>query len=513
MSKPLEPGSTLGPYRLTGTIGRGGMGVVYKAENTGGGEAVALKVLAAEIARSEEFRRRFLRESRYASVVEHPNVVRVLDAGEDDGVLYMAMQLVNGTNMQTLIAEERALEPQRVVNLMTQIADAVDAVHEAGLLHRDLKPGNVIVEGAGDDERAWLTDFGLGKDPIKDSVALTAAGTFVGSSAYSAPEQILAVGTDRRVDVYSMGCMLFECLTGQPPFQSELASDVLRAHVQEPPPAASGYRPTLPTEIDAVIAKAMAKEPNDRHESAGALAVAVAEALGNPPPAQPVATPETPTSQRIQYSPPSPGLAPLPAPGAPPPAPAAPARSSALKLTITAGPASGQELELTGETLFGRSEQADERLGGDPEISRRHARIFRGDEQGWRIEDLGSTNGSLVNERRITGPVDLSSGDLIEMGTTTMTVEEVEAADSAAKPPAPETALYDPETQAPDDDQPATEPQEPVGEPTPAPASASPRLSLRLEVDFESGEVTLGIDEDSEPIRLEREGRGWRVIP
>ncbi len=510
MTKPLEPGSTLGPYRLTGTIGRGGMGVVYRAENTGGGEAVALKVLAAEIARSEEFRRRFLRESRYASAVEHPNVVRVLDAGEDDGVLYMAMQLVTGTNMQTLIAEQRALEPQRVVNLLAQIADAVDAVHEAGLLHRDLKPGNVIVESAEDGERAWLTDFGLGKDPIKDSVALTAAGTFVGSSAYSAPEQILAVGTDRRVDVYSMGCMLFECLTGQPPFQSELASDVLRAHVQEPPPAASGYQPTLPPQIDAVIAKAMAKEPDDRHETAGALAEAVAEVL-NGLPAQPVATPETPTSQRIQVAPPPGALAPLPAPGAPPPPPAAPAQSTALKLVISAGPASGQELELTGETLFGRSEQADERLGGDPEISRRHARIIRGEAQGWRLEDLGSTNGSMVNGRRITGPVDLSSGDVIEMGTTTLTVEELEGPGPAAKPAAPKTALYDPESHQPDAGEPATEPQEPGGEPTPAPAST--RLSLRLELDLESGEVLLGLDEESEPIRLERDGRGWRVIP
>jgi len=283
----VQPGTELGGYRLTGLIGRGGMGTVYLGEEVATGRRTAVKVLAAHLARDEGFRRRFVREARYARTVEHPNVVAVLDTGEAHDLLYIVMEYVEGTSLETLLAIEGALPAERALRIVEQVADALGAVHAAGILHRDLKPGNVLVSPALGRERACLTDFGLSKNPSQDTKPLTAAGELVGTWHYLAPEQILAKDIDERVDVYGLGCLLFECLTGEPPFRRERALEVLRAHVEDPPPSVTAVRPELPFEIDAVLEKAMAKQPDDRFETcrnlAGAAGTALADVLSAAP--------------------------------------------------------------------------------------------------------------------------------------------------------------------------------------------------------------------------------------
>ena len=288
----LGIGSELAGYRLVGLLGEGGMGSVYLAETADGSSRVAFKVMPAELAANNDFRRRFLRESRYAQAVDHPNVVRVRDAGELDGALYIVMDFVDGTDLKALLAAQRALEPKRVLWLLSQVALALDAVHAAGLIHRDVKPGNMIVTGAGEDERAFLTDFGLSKSPARDSIALTAAGEFVGTYFYTAPEQILGADPDHRVDIYSLGCVLFECLAGEPPFAYEVSGDLLHAHIDEPPPSLSARRPGLNQAADVVIARALAKAPKDRFASCAELIASARAALEHnraptPPPTAP----------------------------------------------------------------------------------------------------------------------------------------------------------------------------------------------------------------------------------
>ena len=280
MADAVQPGTEIGGYRLTGLIGRGGMGTVYLGEEVATGKRTAVKVLAAHLARDEGFRARFVREARYASTVEHPNVVAVLDAGEANDLLYIVMEYVEGTSLEALLAIEGPLPGERTLRIVEQVANALDAVHAAGILHRDLKPGNVLVSPAEGRERAYLTDFGLSKNPSQDTKALTAAGELVGTWHYMAPEQILAKDVDERVDVYGLGCLLFECLAGEPPFRRERPLEVLRAHVEDPPPSVTAVRPELPFEIDAVLAKALAKQPDDRFETCRTLAGAAGTALG-----------------------------------------------------------------------------------------------------------------------------------------------------------------------------------------------------------------------------------------
>src|SRR5215210_445193 len=267
MPDEIGVGSEIGGYRVTGLIGQGGMGVVYLAESASG-EQVALKVLLPEIAQQEEFRRRFVRESRYATALNHPNIVPVHEVGQAGGILYLATDYVLGRDLKMLLALEGRLEPERSLALLSQVGAALDALHASGIYHRDVKPGNVIVasgEGPEEPDHCYLTDFGLSKHPTQDSKALTGAGAFVGTYHYTAPEQILGNEVDHRADIYSLGCLLYECLTTEPPFRRERETDVLHAHIEEPPPKPSEARDGLPLELDEVIAKAMAKDPEERH--------------------------------------------------------------------------------------------------------------------------------------------------------------------------------------------------------------------------------------------------------
>ena len=239
---------------------------------------MALKVIAPELAQDEAFRERFKREALLAALIEHPNVVPVYEAGEDRGLLFLAMRFIVGTDLRTLISEHGRLAPRRAARLLGDVAAALDAAHEHGLVHRDVKPANVLVADEAGHERAYLADFGLTKRTDSDS-AMTQTGAVLGTASYIAPEQLHSESVDFHADIYALGCICFELLTGRLPFvrDSELAT--MFAHASSPVPRARELRPELPEAIDEVIARAMAKRPQDRYASAGELAAAVASAL------------------------------------------------------------------------------------------------------------------------------------------------------------------------------------------------------------------------------------------
>ncbi len=263
----LAAGTELAGYRIESLLGRGGMGVVYRARDLALDRNVALKLLAPELAQDVRFRERFLRESRLAASLDHPAIVPIYDAGEVAGQLYIAMRLVEGTDLKRLLAEEGALEPAPALALLEQIADALDAAHERGLVHRDVKPSNVLV-----DERrhCYLADFGLSRRLAEQSTP-AAAGRSIGTVDYVAPEQIRGEELDGRADLYSLGCLLYECVAGRPPFARGSDTAVVFAHLEEEPPS-------LPV-LSAVIRKALAKEPDDRYQSGREMIAAARAAL------------------------------------------------------------------------------------------------------------------------------------------------------------------------------------------------------------------------------------------
>src|SRR5215468_7629951 len=249
------------------------MGLVYRAEQRILGRTVALKVIRAEIAESGDYRERFLREVRFAAAVDHPHVVSVFDAGEQEGRLYLAMQWVDGPDLGTLIDRQQRLAPERVVLIGMQLAQALQAVHDAGLVHRDVKPSNVLVRDIGGRDHAYLTDFGIAKAPAAQD-GLTRTGSVIGTPGYLSPEQIRGQQPAPRSDLYALGCIIFEALTGQRPFPGDdLAARWAQA--TSPPPAASTLCPALGSRYDAFLAQALAVDPRDRFASGPAFAEAL----------------------------------------------------------------------------------------------------------------------------------------------------------------------------------------------------------------------------------------------
>jgi YVTN family beta-propeller protein len=271
-------GAELAGYRVEALLGRGGMSVVYRAEDMRLKRKVALKLLASELAEDERFRERFLHESELAASLDHPNIVPIYEAGDAQDVLYIAMRYVEGTDLKALLREQEALAPERALALVEQVADALDAAHARGLVHRDVKPSNVLISRQGDREHCYLADFGLTKSVSERSV-LTDAGRLVGTVGYVAPEQIEGADVDGRADVYSLACLLYECLTGEVPFAHASEVAVIYAHLEKPPPEASHVRPELPAALDAVICKGMAKIPGERWPTCAALVAAARTAL------------------------------------------------------------------------------------------------------------------------------------------------------------------------------------------------------------------------------------------
>jgi serine/threonine protein kinase len=271
-------------YQLRGIAGRGGMSVVYEAENPRLGSAVALKVLAPELAADDVFRARFLKESRIAASLNHPNVIPVYDVGSSGALLYIAMRYVAGADLAGVLRERHRLSPAEALPVIGQAARALDAAHRHGLVHRDVKPGNILIEhGTGDDDpdHVYLTDFGITKHLASRS-GLTATGEFLGTIDYLAPEQIQGKHVDGRTDVYALGCVLYQCLTGHVPFVKDLDAAVIWAHVEETPAPPSTIWPGLPAGLDTVIARALAKQPDDRYQTCRELVSAARAALGDP---------------------------------------------------------------------------------------------------------------------------------------------------------------------------------------------------------------------------------------
>ena len=281
------PGSLIAGYRLDEQIGRGGMAVVYRAWDSRLERRVALKILAPELARDDEFRQRFIRESRAAAAVDHPNIIPIYEAGEATGVLFIAMRFVDGRDVQTIINQEGPLPPARVCDLVGQVAAALDAAHGHGLVHRDVKPANMLRDPSVGSERAdhvYLSDFGLSKQAVsQSSPSLTSKGQFLGTLNYVAPEQIEGRPVDGRTDEYALACSTFEMLTGAPPFRREETLAIMYAQLSSQPPAVTSSRPELPAEVDQVMAKALAKRQDDRYPTCLEFAAALRHACGPGP--------------------------------------------------------------------------------------------------------------------------------------------------------------------------------------------------------------------------------------
>src|SRR3954454_902191 len=274
----LPAGSELAGYRIEAVAGRGGMGTVYRAMDIALDRLVALKLIADEYAGDQDFRDRFRRESRLAASIRHAHVVTVFRAGEDGGRLYIAMEFVAGTDLKSLLDERGTLQPALAAGIVSQVASALDAAHAKAMVHRDVKPANVLLAGEGAGLHAYLTDFGLTKITGSGS-AMTETGTFVGTVDYAAPEQLHGTRVDARTDVYSLTCVLYETLTGEVPYPRESNVAKMYAHVQEPPPSLLAAAPQAPPELEAVVQRAMAKDPYARYPSAGDLARATVAAV------------------------------------------------------------------------------------------------------------------------------------------------------------------------------------------------------------------------------------------
>jgi serine/threonine-protein kinase len=313
-------GTRFGPYEIRSVIGVGGMGEVYRAYDTVKGRMVALKLLRTEMAADPSFQERFRRESRVAARLQEPHVIPVHDFGDIGGVLYIDMRLVEGVSLAGELRANGPLQPQRAASIIAQVAAALDAAHADGLVHRDIKPENVLLNA---DDFAYLVDFGIahtGGDP-----SVTSTGMIVGSSAYMAPERFNGGPVGPPADVYSLSCLLYECLTGRPPFETGDLRQLMSAHMFAPPPRPSIMRRGVSRAFDDVVARGMAKDPGDRYASAGELAKAATSATAAQPPLPAIPPPSTKQFSAVYANPAATGLTPYP-PAAPPPPPKAPPR-------------------------------------------------------------------------------------------------------------------------------------------------------------------------------------------
>ena len=282
MASDIRTGAVLAGFRVKSIIGQGAMGTVYQAEGGETDGGVALKVLTRELTEDDRFRQRFMREAEIASSLDHPHVVSILTFGEEDGRLYLAMPYVDGSDLRDLLSREGALEPARTLHLLEQVAAALDTAHAEGLVHRDVKPANILVSGLPGEEHAYVCDFGLARH-VSSVSSLTGDRGFAGTIDYVPPEQIAGGPIDRRADVYSLGCVLYECLTGERPFERETELALVYAHLNDAPPLVTHLMAELPEPVDGVVATALAKEPADRYGSCGELIAALRAALAGKP--------------------------------------------------------------------------------------------------------------------------------------------------------------------------------------------------------------------------------------
>ena len=428
----------------------GGMAAVFRARDVGLGRLVALKLLSGD----ESIRQRFAGEALAAAAVDHPNIIPVYAAGEADGYLYIAMRFVVGEDLHALVRREGGLSARRAVAFISPVASALDAAHEAGLVHRDVKPANILVDArAGRPEHVYLSDFGVARH-LRSIGSLTVPGQFLGTPDYAAPEQASGRPVDGRADQYALACVAYELLSGSVPFKRDEPMLVLYAHVSAPPPPLTAERPDLPPAVDAVLARAMDKLPERRYDSCGDFADALREALGLEP-----YDPRRPTGHPLAAAPgsgrPAPArtlTVPHPAPAPRPADPAAQAGTWTAVVTADRAyydhvqtvdaadapsisfPAYVAERRFTlsgAEVRVGRRSRS---LGVEPEIdltgpptdpgvSRLHATLTRDPDDGtWSVADLGSPNGIQVNGRDLPAgtAVPLRPGDRIHLGAWTL---------------------------------------------------------------------------------------------
>jgi CheY-like chemotaxis protein len=275
----LPIGSSFAGHRVDGVAGRGGMGVVYRATDLMLGRRVALKLMAPGVAADPTFRARFLSECRLAASIDHPHAVDVFHAGEERGLLYVTMRYVDGTDLRAILREQRRLDPDRALRFVEHVAGALDDAHRRGLVHRDVKPGNVLVAWRDAEEQAYLADFGLTKEPAVAS-DLTGTGLAIGTADYIAPEQAQGHEIDGRADTYALACVLYQCLAGAVPYENDSDLEKVWAHVHQPPPSLADVRPDLPQELGRVLAQAMAKDPGERPPTSGQFARQALAAVG-----------------------------------------------------------------------------------------------------------------------------------------------------------------------------------------------------------------------------------------
>lgn len=273
----MRVGTRLGPYQINRLIGRGGMGEVYEADDTVKGRTVALKLLPESLSHDPAFRERLQREARAAGRLQEPHVVPIHDYGEIDGHLFVDMRLIDGIDLRSVLIAEGPLAPSRAVSIIRQVAAALDAAHAAGITHRDVKPENILVTP---DDFAYLVDFGIAS--ATSDKTLTEMGAAIGTYAYMAPERFSSKPVDHKADVYALACVLHQTLTGTQPYVADSISMMITAHLIDPPPRPSQVRPDLPQAFDDVVATGMAKGPEERFQSAGALARAAQAVLGSP---------------------------------------------------------------------------------------------------------------------------------------------------------------------------------------------------------------------------------------
>ncbi|HZO61365.1 MAG TPA: serine/threonine-protein kinase [Gaiellaceae bacterium] len=318
-------GDEFAGYRLVSLIGHGGMSIVYRAEHIGLERSVALKLLSPQLSEDADFRERFQRESKVAAALEHPNIIPIYEAGEEQGVLYIAMRYVEGADLKSRLKQGGPLEAPQLAALISQVAAALEAAHEKGLIHRDVKPANILIAvGAGVEgaDHAYLSDFGVAKNTA--AAGVTKTGLFVGTADYASPEQIEGKPLDGRADIYSLGCVAYEALTATPTYAKDSEVAMMYAHLLEPPPKLTEKRPDLPGEVDEVIAKAVAKSKEDRYARPMEFAIALRQAFaGTSAPAAAAVAPQPGAGETVLAgAPPAGGQAQAQAapPAAPPPA-------------------------------------------------------------------------------------------------------------------------------------------------------------------------------------------------
>lgn len=489
-------GRVIAKYRLDALIGEGGMGTVYRAYDLNLDRPVAIKLMHTHFARQPEFRARLTQEAKAAAQLDHPSIVRIFDFGESEEGLYIAMEDVKGgslrAHLQRIQAEQRFLPLKQVLQIGFQIADALDYAHRRGLIHRDVKPGNIILkrlrhadEPGEQPFRAILTDFGLVR--LLDGDRMTQSGTTLGTPVYMSPEQCRADKLDGRSDLYALGVVLYELLTNRPPFQFNSLNEALMAHLQgQMPPPISRYQAGLPPLLERLVMKALAKAPGDRFADGAEMATALRGALYalDNPATQVVPLPEVGRERT-----------PLPEQPAPP----------VYQLVITTPGHSPGVMELRPPGIsLGRLDDNDVLLPAEG-VSRHHARLVV-TETGWAVVDLGGVNGTLLDDRRLPAdqPTPITPGARLQIGPYTLTIQPTQAA--VTPPPAV----------------PARPPA--VEQPTITPTPVPPLLTIAVVPDSlslepgERGQLTVevtnnGPAEDMVYVRVHGLPPGWTTIP